>query len=315
MDSKLHSRGGNTLIRGNLWPKLLLLFFFITTLFFPRPALTDWSPIIARLVDDGFDEPAIREIFSRPEVSFEPQAMVRKLEELVKKAPQKPFGPSYNPRLVYKSLLKEKEIRRARSYLQENTELLESISSQYCVPKEIVVSILLVETRLGDFVGGRWAFNTLASMALCTNLETIRPYLPKKLLNRKNQDLAREILRRKADWAYDELKALILYAHLSGVDPLSLPGSIYGAIGLCQFMPSNVLLYGIDADNDGRVDLFVKPDALFSIANYLKGHGWQCTMDKSSQIRVIFDYNKSTVYANTILAVAEKLKSKSKTKK
>jgi len=238
MDSKLDSRGGKTFIRGTLWPGLLLLFFFISILFFPRPAFTDWSPIIERLVDDGFDEPAIRELFSRPEVRFEPDAMVRKLEELVKKNPPKPLGfPSYNPRLVHKSMLKEKVISRARSYLRENTDLLESISSQYCVPKEIVVSILLVETRLGDFVGGRWAFNTLASMALCTDLETIRPYLPKKLLNKKNEDFAREISRRKADWAYDELRALILYAHFSGVDPLSLPGSIYGAIGSANLCP------------------------------------------------------------------------------
>ena len=110
-------------------------------------------------------------------------------------------------------------------------------------------------------------------------------------------------------------KALILYANWSGLDPLSLPGSIYGAIGLCQFMPSNVLSYGVDADNDGRIDLFTKADALSSIANYLREHGWKCTMDKASQLRVILDYNKSSIYANTVLAVAEKLKDKSRPKK
>jgi membrane-bound lytic murein transglycosylase B len=170
-----------------------------------------------------------------------------------------------------------------------------------------------VETLPGDIVGGKRAFNTLASMALSPDLETIRPYLPKKLINRRNEDFAKTICRQKADWAYAELKALILYAHRSGFDPLTLLSSIYGAIGLCQFLPSNIISYGVDADNNGRIDLFTKADAFYSIANYLREHGWKCTMmDKGSQREVILRYNKSSIYANTVLAVAQKLKNKSR---
>jgi membrane-bound lytic murein transglycosylase B len=267
------------------------------------------------LVADGFDEPAIRALFSRAEVRFEPGVMIKKIEELTKRGDNKPSGlPSYNPKVVYKGFLGKKAITRTRSYLQENTRLLEDISSKYCVPKEIIVSILLVETRLGDFLGGRWAFNSLASMALCSDLQTIRPLLNRKLVSARNEDLARTICQQKADWAYAELTALLWYADWSGLDPLSIPGSIYGAIGLCQFMPSNVLCYGVDADDDGRIDLFTKADALHSIANYLRGRGWKCTMDRDSQLQVILEYNKSLVYANTVLAVAEKLKSKPRTK-
>jgi len=68
----------------------------------------------------------------------------------------------------------------------------------------------------------------------------------------------------------------------------------------------------VDADRDGRIDPFAKMDALHSIANYLRGHGWHPTMDRNDQHRVIFDYNHSTVYANTVLAVAEKLKNRNK---
>jgi membrane-bound lytic murein transglycosylase B len=171
-----------------------------------------------------------------------------------------------------------------------------------------------VETRLGGFLGGRGAFNSLASMALCTDLETVRPYLPKKLVNKKNEEHAQRICQKKADWAYSELQALILYADCGGFDPLALPGSIYGAIGICQFMPTNALTYGVDADNDGRINLFVKTDALYSTANYLREHGWGCQMDKTGQQRAIYAYNHSVVYANTILAVAEKLKAKPRKK-
>ncbi len=319
MGMELLRRRNRLFISDNLRFGFFSFLLFIVFFSLPHPASADWSPLIDRLVADGFEESTVQDIFSRPEVKFEPSVMITKLEELSKYSGKKttvaPSYPSYNPKLVYKSYLKEKVITRARSYLRENMELLESISSEYCVPKEIAVSILLVETRLGDFVGGRRAFNALASMALCTNIETIRPYLPKKLKRPGNEDSVKTICRRKGDWAYTELKALIEYASWSGFDPLSLPGSIYGAIGFCQFMPSNILLYGVDADQDGRIDLFAKSDALFSIANYLKEHGWKYTIDKAGQFRVILDYNKSSVYASTVLAVAERLKDKSRVKK
>jgi membrane-bound lytic murein transglycosylase B len=292
-------------------------FFFILVFLWlwPQGASASWSPLIDRLVADGFDEQGIRYLFSRPEVSFEPGGMSSKLEALIKNQSRKPREAfPYQSKGVYKGALKRKMISQARSYLQENKGLLERISRQYCVPKEIIVSILLVESRLGEFLGGKTAFNSLASMALCADLETIHPYLPPKLITAENEEFARAVCLQKAEWAYRELKALILYAHYAGFDPLSLPGSIYGAIGLCQFMPTNALTYGVDADNDGRVDLFVKADALHSIANYLKEHGWSCRMDRASQRKVVYAYNHSNVYANTVLAVAEKLKAKSKKK-
>jgi membrane-bound lytic murein transglycosylase B len=294
----------------NLISRILLFVAFLTFLVLsPCWVFADWSPLIDRLVADGFDETTVRTLFSRAEVTFEPSAMSSKLKELIEDVAKLPSDNQ--KKVVYEGYLKENVIAQAHSYLQQNTELLENINNKYCVPKEIIVSILLVETLLGDNVGEKRAFNTLASMALSTDLETIRPYLPQKLINPGNDDFARSICRQKADWAYAELKALILYAYRSGFDPLALLGSTYGAIGLCQFLPSNILAYGVDADNDGRIDLFTKADAFYSIANYLREHGWKCTMDKGSQREVILRYNKSSIYANTVLAVAQKLKNKS----
>jgi peptidoglycan lytic transglycosylase B len=299
-------------IIGNLRFRILLCVSFLATLVLsPCWVFADWSPVIDRLVADGFDETTVRILFSRTEVTFEPSPMSSKLKELMENGARL---PSDNLKAIYQYYLKENVIAQAHAYLQENTELLENISNQYCVPKEIIVSILLVETRLGDSVGGKRAFNTLASMALSTDLEIIRPYLPPKMINPRNEDFARAICRQKADWAYAELKALILYANRSEFDPLTFPSSIYGAIGLCQFLPSNILPYGVDADHDGRVDLFTKADALYSIANYLREHGWKGTMDDRSQREVILRYNKSSIYANTVLTVAQKLKNKSHNK-
>lgn len=203
-------------------------------------------------------------------------------------------------------------IAGARSYAEKNSKTLQKITKEYCVPKEIVISILLVETELGRNLGNRGAFNTLASIALSSDLETIRPYLPPDLITERNEDFARTRCRQKAQWAYKELKSLIRYASERGIDPLSIPGSLYGAIGLCQFMPSKISEYGVDADKDGLINLFSEQDAIHSVANYLSPHGWRCGISVNKQRRVILAYNHSDIYASTALNVARQLKQNSR---
>ncbi|MGD1151899.1 MAG: lytic murein transglycosylase [Syntrophales bacterium] len=283
--------------------------FSLSLIISPSWAYADWTPLIERLVADKFDEQVIRKIFDRPGVNFDPGAMSCKLKELINKRYKKHDAVSARKvRAAYARFLRPEVIAEAQSYLQRNRETLQGITENYCVPKEIVVSILLVETELGQYLGDRGAFNTLASMALSYDLETIRPYLAPDLLTRRNEDFAKKRCRQKADWAYEELKALIRYALDNGIDPLSIPGSIYGAIGICQFMPTKISVYGVDADKDGRVNLFSEQDALYSMANYLRSHGWRCDMSAKRQYRVILAYNHSKIYADTVLNVAKKLK-------
>lgn len=274
-------------------------------------AAADWTPLVERLAADGFERQAIEALFDRQEVLFEPDAMAGKLKALIRSRSADAESPSSNLRTaVRRDYLQSGIISRARSYIHENTAVLNEIAAHYGVPREIVVSILLIETHLGRNTGHSRVFNRLASMARCADLEAIRPYLNPTLITPDNEEYARRRCREKADWAYEELKALLRYAERDGADPLGIRGSIYGAIGMCQFMPTNVFTYGVDADLDGRIDPFAKPDALHSIANYLRGHGWRQGLDRRGQHRVIFGYNHSTVYANTVLAVADKIRLK-----
>lgn len=290
---------------------LALAFISSMLLASPSCAYGDWRPLIERLVADNFDEQTVRKMFDQPGVNFDPSAMSCKLKELINKRYKKQDAVSAGKvRAAYARFLRPDVISEAQSYLQRNKETLQGIMENYCVPKEIVVSILLVETGLGQHLGDRGAFNTLASMALSSDLEIIRPYLAPDLLTRRNEDFARKRCRQKADWAYGELKALIRYAVDNGVDPLSIPGSLYGAIGICQFMPTKISVYGVDADRDGRVNLFSEQDALHSMANYLRSHGWRCDMSAKRQYRVILAYNHSNIYADTVLSIAKKLKEK-----
>ncbi len=293
-----------------LW--VLMLFFSAALVICPPSASADWTPLIERLVADKFDEQTVKNLFAQPGVKFDPGIMSCKLKELITNRSKKPDS-IYARKLkaAYARFLRPEVIAGARSYAEKNSETLQKISKEYCVPKEIVISILLVETELGRNLGGRGAFNTLASMA-SSDLETIRPYLAPDLLNERNENFARTRCRQKAEWAYEELKALIRYSSERGIDPLSIPGSIYGAIGLCQFMPSQIPLYGVDADKDGLINLFSEQDALYSVANYLSAHGWQCGISTKRQHRVILAYNNSNIYASTVLNVARKLKHKSR---
>ena len=287
--------------------------FMILFLLFPPPGpvradTVDWNSLVGRLVADGFSRDAMEPLFVRPEVHFEPDAMADKISALVQNQATPDSMIARLKQAIRRDYLSRRSIALARAYIGENRTLLEQIDLLYGVPKEIVVSILMIETHLGRKTGESRVFNRLASMALSNDLEMVRPHLSRRLLTPENEEFARSRCREKSDWAYGELKALLRFAERNGIDPLEIRGSVYGAIGQCQFMPSNIFSYGVDADQDGRIDLFTKEDALHSIANYLRGHGWQPGLDREGQHRVIFDYNRSTVYANTVLAIAGKLK-------
>ena len=295
---------------------MLLLLFFMLTGLVPLQAWADWSPLIDRLVRDGNDEKTVAELFARPEARFDPDPMSRKIETLIRQQSREPSADQEaRIRALYNKFLRPELIDRAFAYTHENKATLKSIQTRYCVPDEIVVAIMLVETELGRNTGSRKAFNTLASMALTRDLEVIRPYLAGDLLTASSEAYARRRCREKSDWAYQELISLIHYAWKNKIDPLEIPGSIYGAIGLCQFMPSNVSPYGVDADGDGRIDLFATEDALHSMGKYLRSHGWKCNMSRKSQYRVIMAYNRSPIYANTVLDIAEKLRIKARDEK
>jgi membrane-bound lytic murein transglycosylase B len=298
--------------------RIRLRIFAVYLLVMTGPALAaaaDWTPLTERLAADGFNRTAMDALFARPEVLFEPEAMAGKLKTLIRSRTTEAASLTADLRKSYhRKYLTPLAIARAQAYMTENKAVLREVSAKYGVPEEIIVSILLIETHLGRNTGNRCVFNRLASMARCTDLETVRPFLDASLITPDNEEFARCRLREKADWAYGELKALLLIAERDGIDPLGIRGSMYGAIGLCQFMPSNVISYGVDADRDGRTDPFATPDALHSIANYLRGHGWREDLDREGRQRVIFDYNHSTVYANTVLAVAEKIRDRKRTR-
>ncbi len=255
-----------------------------------------WRPLVAHLIKDGENGTSIRRIFADPEVQFDPRVMPRKLSHR-------------ESRLDYRKFLRPKRIARARSFLDKNRKLLAQIEDTYGVPREIEVAILLVETDLGRYLGSGLAFNILASMAVATDLDHVRPWLSPEVISSMGTKDLREKLKKNSQWSYRELKALLTYSAQNHIDPLTIKGSIFGAIGLCQFMPSSALRFGVDQDHNGKVDLFSTEDALASMAKYIKSYGWRANLSRKEQEAVILKYNYSRPYAETVLDVADKLSS------
>ena len=299
----------------------------------PRPGLASkaarlrvpdqWGPLAERLADDGFNPEFLRIVFSDPALDYDPGPMARKANALLRARlrQDRPGTMAPLPDLHHRYLKKD-NIRAARDFMRDNREILDAAADRYHVPVEILTALALVETNLGRVTGKRPVVRILACMAATDSLGRVE----KRLKNRA--DLTPDLrpwldgrIKEKSAWAYDELAALLSFCQENTISPMGIKGSVYGAFGLCQFMPSNAVKFGVDGNGDGRVDLFDRRDALMSMANYLKGHGWTPAMagrrplvrsgDRTrydpEMIKVVWEYNHSLPYSRTILAVADRL--------
>jgi membrane-bound lytic murein transglycosylase B len=174
----------------------------------------------------------------------------------------------------------------------------------------VVVAILTVETALGTYLGRYRTINVLSTMAASEDREVqdqILASLTEEQRKMQSQAVISKRLKTRADRSYRELKALIRYVHKNDIDPLGINGSSEGAIGIPQFLPSNIEQYGRDGDGDGRIDLFNHQDAIASVASYLQAHHWGRAKGAEWKKKVIFHYNHSIYYVNTVYALAKKL--------
>ena len=289
---------------------LLLLPFSLRLATAQQGDFGPWAALSERLVADGFGAAEIAALFSRPEVRFDPTILAQKVDLMLIKEfePPKPPVAKTLAQSHYGQFLRPWTLSWAYSFMEENAQTLAKAESAYQVPGEVQTAILLVETKLGSYTGTRPALSSLASMAASGAIGTIQPYL--KVLRGQPERLAFAdgAAREKAQWAYEELKAFLVYAKAGGLDPAGIPGSVFGAIGYCQFMPSNISKFAADGKGDGRIDLFDVRDALFSVARYLNGHGWRRGLSPEEQRAVIYSYNHSDLYALAVMTIADRLR-------
>src|SRR6185369_5732010 len=104
-----------------------------------------------------------------------------------------------------------------------------------------------------------------------------------------------------------EVMAMFSLSDQTGIDPLDIRGSGSGAFGMPQFLPSSYLRFAVDGNRDGRISLYDPPDATASAANYLARHGWRPGLSYAQQRQVIWTYNHSDPYIDTVLYLAARI--------
>jgi len=287
---------------------ILFVFFIVAC---PAFSLADghkgWDSLKERLVKDGFNREYVETVFSVSSVEYDSGIMARKMRVLLKRRFEPPAKKVAREKTFDERYVGAILLAGAYSYMREHYDLLTEIDKNYGVAPSVVVALLLVETKLGFTLGSAPAFSNLANMAASSDPMIFFDELGYDKLETKDMQWLKKRTKKKADWAYRELAALLTFASENSANPAEIPGSPYGAFGICQFMPTTAIGYAVDGNADGRIDLFSKDDALASMANFLKRHGWKNSLSKEKKLKVIYRYNHSMVYARTIYEVAVQL--------
>jgi len=211
-----------------------------------------------------------------------------------------------------KIFMQEKRIRAGVEFLKSHNTLLKTVEDTYGVARKDIVSILMWESGLGEFTGSLKVFNIF--MAQILFLEKAEEYAIEKMIaegkkypdeNMDTPQTQQKRFRNIKKSAVKSLTALLRYSKLWGVNPLHIKGGWGGAIGYTQFMPYRMNV-AVDGDNDGKVDLHSWPDAIHSVANYLRelgNYGWDYKKRKAG----IYSYNRSKEYVTGVINYADEI--------
>jgi membrane-bound lytic murein transglycosylase B len=255
-----------------------------------------YQPLIYRLSQEGFEFEFLSKLFSDPRTEFIPG--VTTLSLYPNEIPER-----------YVQFLSPESILLSRKFLHHNIKTLRQMEKRFQVDKEVAVAILLVESRFGENIGRYRVVPTLASIALMDSPENLR----------KNCDTFREVdpelscewigsrSRRKAEWAYQELKCFLNIIRQEKIDPLEVFGSHAGAMGMAQFIPSSYLNYAL-SEYSFEKWLLSREEAIFSIGNYLRSHGWKRNLPIQKKKQILLYYNRSSPYVETIMKVSQKIR-------
>ncbi|ODA66610.1 Membrane-bound lytic murein transglycosylase B precursor [Methyloligella halotolerans] len=171
---------------------------------------------------------------------------------------------------------------QGRSKKAQNAQLFAAIEQRYGVPAGPLIAIWGMETAFGNYMGNQNTLSAVATLAYdCRRPEFFQPHL---------------------------MAALQLVDR--GSLTASQRGAMHGEVGHTQFLPANIIRYGVDGNGDGRVDLNDRADALASTANFLRGHGWRPGagyQPGQPNYAAIQGWNAASVYQQTIAIVGRQI--------
>ncbi|MET3914565.1 membrane-bound lytic murein transglycosylase B [Variovorax sp. OAS795] len=145
----------------------------------------------------------------------------------------------------------------------------DAAAARYGVPPAVVVAIWGMESNYGANYGNTPVIDALATLGF---------------------------EGRREEWARGELIAALKILDSGDIARERMVGSWAGAMGQTQFLPSNFLAYAVDADGDGRRDIWGSmPDVVATTANFLSRSGWQAGMPWGAELRLPagFDFGRA----------------------
>ena len=149
-----------------------------------------------------------------------------------------------------KIFIQQERVDKGLAFWKEHEETLARAEAKYGVPAEVILGLIGVETKYGRIKGKIDVFDSLYTLGF---------HFP-----------------RRSKFFRKELKEFLLLAREQEWTIGTINGSYAGAMGYGQFMPSSYRMYAVDFDDDGKIDLLNNPvDAIGSVANYVKVHGWE----------------------------------------
>ncbi|MDX8494563.1 lytic transglycosylase domain-containing protein [Mesorhizobium sp. VK22B] len=165
-------------------------------------------------------------------------------------------------------------ISKGRALKKSNAAMFDRIEQTYGVPPGVLLAIWGMETGFGASMGNQNTVSAILTLAYdCRRPDYFTPHA---------------------------IAALKLVDR--GALSASSVGAMHGEIGHTQFLPGNVLKYGVGSGN-----LRDRNTALASTANFLKGHGWQAGASYEANMSAIAGWNSASVYQQAIARIAEEI--------
>ena len=194
----------------------------------------------------GFDRQQLQEILSQAKRL---DSVLRLMDNQAPTTSVKPpSGPNGAWLRYRKKFITPDNVQNGVVFWNQYEDALNRAWQVYGVPPEIIVGIIGVETRWGRVMGKTRILDALATLSFN--------------------------YPRRAEYFSGELETFLWMARDEQDDPLNLKGSFAGAMGYGQFMPSSYKQYAVDFSGDGHINLWDPVDAIGSVANYFKAHGW-----------------------------------------
>ncbi len=175
-----------------------------------------------------------------------------------------------------------KKVSIGKKFYKKNSDLINSIEKKFNIERELLLSLMGIETNFGTYVGKMDILSSLATLSFD---------------------------KRRSEFFTNELLILLKLIETKQINYKTLYGSWAGAFGFFQFMPSTMKNYALDYDGNGNIDLKENNDAYASASNYLNKMGWKS--DQPCYYAVKLSDNVPTNYLNVS---AKKLHDKKKLK-